>query len=189
MFLLIGHSQMCRVRLGDRYQLLQHSCCLVLERARLSEQPGDTEEGLQLLRAQAQLILGSFPPGELQKPLMKALDHPGARHSVPRIVGATGDSGLSAILAPHAASEDEDFLLAVGDALVRCRNAVGIPALVSCLKSHERATRFIAITLLKGLTQGKDFGFRPGRSATENAAATKVWEEWAEKFGKTIFDK
>ena len=140
-------------------------------------------------QAQIELILGSFPPAELLVPLTEALGEPGSRYSVPRIVGATGDPDLSSILAPHATAQDENFRLAVGEALVNCRNATGILALVSCLKSDDRSTRFISITALKALTNGRDFGYLPGRDRVENAAALKMWNEWAADVGKTYFDK
>ena len=64
---------------------------------------------------------------------------------------------------------------------------------VGATTAHLLALKGLAdvtlIDVVEGLAQGKDFDYRPDRSAVENAAAIKLWEEWAEKVGKTLFDK
>ncbi len=133
-------------------------------------------------------VLSRFPPADLRVPLQKALGDPKLKSSVPRIVGRAGDRELSRILEEHAASPDEDFQLAVGEALVACRNAAGVPPLVRSLKSRQSETRTIAISSLKPLNRGGDFSYRSQLSPDLNAPAIKSWEEWADKIGKFVFD-
>lgn len=137
---------------------------------------------------QLETVLSKFPASDLKVPLQKALDDRAIRHSAARIVAGVADRELSRILEPHALSEDEDFRLAVGDALVRSRNAAGVPALVTSLKSAQTDTRIIAISTLKAINRGQDFGFKAPFDADRNAGAIRMWEEWSEKFGKTVFD-
>jgi len=95
---------------------------------------------------------------------------------------------LGKLLEEHWDSNDEDFKLLIGESLVLCRNAKGIPILVVSLRSGEVTTRTIAISALKRLARGQDFGYRAQSTNEQNAAALKSWEEWFEKGGKTIFD-
>ncbi len=137
---------------------------------------------------QIESILSRFPGDELKVPLQGALSEPGIRISAARVVGGAGDRELSKILEEHAASDDEDFRLAAAESLVRCRNSAGVPALVAALKSAQRDSRIIAINTLRPLNAGKDFGYRAQKPPEENAEALQSWEEWAEKFGKAIFE-
>jgi hypothetical protein len=137
---------------------------------------------------QLESILSKFPVADLKIPLQKALLERGVRVTATRIAGAVGDRELSKILEPYLSTDDEDFRLVAGEALVRCRNAAGIPALVRCLRSDQRDTRLIAINVLKSLSRNEDFGYRPQADAAQNEAALKSWDQWEANFGKTIFD-
>src|SRR5436190_933293 len=137
---------------------------------------------------QLEIVLGKLPPGELKVPLQGALKRPGLREAAARIVGTTGDKELSKILEDYLAEGDEDFKLNVGDSLVRCRNGSGIPLLLQCLRSDQGTTRTIAISALKKLNRGEDLGYRSQGSVESNAAAIKAWDEWSDKFAKTLFE-
>jgi HEAT repeat protein len=137
---------------------------------------------------QLESVLAKFPPADLKVPLQKALGQRGLRESAARVVGQTKDPELGKILEEYLEAPDEDFRLVVGEALVQCRNAKGIPILIITLKSGEVTTRTIAIAALKRLNRGEDFNYRAQQAPEQNAGAVKSWEEWAEKFGKTIFD-
>jgi hypothetical protein len=137
---------------------------------------------------QLESIMGKFPPAELKVPLQGALKRPGIREAAARVVGATGDKELSKILEDYLAETDEDFKLNVGDALVRCRNGSGIPLLLQCLKSDQGSTRTIAISALKKINRGEDLGYKPQLSLEANAGAIKAWDEWSDKFAKTLFE-
>lgn len=132
--------------------------------------------------------LAAMPPADLKLPLREALQRRSVREAAARVVGLSKDKELSRILEEHADTPDEDFRLVVGEALVQCRNALGIPPLVASLKSEQGATRTIAASALKKINRGEDFNYRPQLSPAENAPSIKSWEEWAEKFGKALFE-
>ncbi len=133
-------------------------------------------------------ILSTFPPKDLEPALQAALKKPATRSSAARIIRKVGDLELSRIIEPHLKDADEDFKLLAGEALITCKNAAGVPPLVRCLRSEHRDTRLIAASDLKTANAGKDFGYDPYKSPEENAKAIESWDEWAKKFGPTIFD-
>jgi hypothetical protein len=137
---------------------------------------------------QLEQILGKFPPAELKVPLTGALKHRATRESAARVVGAAADKELSKILEDYLAENDEDFRLNIGDSLVRCRNGSGIPLLLLSLKSDQGTTRTIAISALKKINRGEDLGYKAQLSVEANAAAIKSWDEWSDKFAKTLFE-
>jgi outer membrane murein-binding lipoprotein Lpp len=137
---------------------------------------------------QLEQILGKLPPAELRVPLIDALKRRATREASARVVGATRDRELSKILEDYIGELDEDFRLNVGDALVGCRNSAGIPLLLQCLRSDSGATRTIAIAALKKVNRGEDLGYRPQLSSEANAGAIKAWDEWSDKFAKTLFE-
>jgi outer membrane murein-binding lipoprotein Lpp len=137
---------------------------------------------------QLEQILSKLPPAELRVPLIDALKRRATREAAARVVGATKDKELSKILEEYVGELDEDFRLNIGDALVGCRNSAGIPLLLQCLKSESGATRTIAIAALKKVNRGEDLGYRPQLAPEANAAAIKAWDEWSDKFAKTLFE-
>ena len=137
---------------------------------------------------QLEAVLAKFPPAELKVPLASALKRRATREAAARIVGQAKDKELSKILEEYIGDADEDFRLNVGDALVSSRNSSGIPLLLACLKSDQNATRTIAIAALKKVNRGDDMGYKPQLSVEANAAAIKTWEDWSEKYAKTLFE-
>lgn len=137
---------------------------------------------------QLESILAKFPPLELKAPLSGALRQRAIREAAARVIGATGDKELSHVLEEYVGESDEDFRLAVGDALVRCRNGAGIPLLLSSLRSEQSSTRTIAISTLKKINRGDDMGYKPQLTPEANAAGIKAWDEWSDKFAKTLFE-
>jgi hypothetical protein len=137
---------------------------------------------------QLEYILAKFPPMELKAPMSGALKQRGVREAAARVIGAVGDKELSHLLEEYVGEADEDFRLAVGDALVRCRNGAGIPLLLASLKSEQSATRTIAISTLKKINRGDDMGYKPQLAPEANAAGIKAWDDWSEKFAKTLFE-
>ena len=137
---------------------------------------------------QLEYILAKFPPMELKAPMAGALKQRGVREAAARVIGAAGDKELSHLLEEYVGEADEDFRLAVGDALVRCRNGAGIPLLLASLKSEQSATRTIAISTLKKINRGDDMGYKPQLAPEANAAGIKAWDDWSEKFAKTLFE-
>ncbi|HYE98885.1 MAG TPA: HEAT repeat domain-containing protein [Planctomycetota bacterium] len=134
-------------------------------------------------------VLAQMPPAELQLPLREALHKPGVRDSAVRVVGDVRDPGLAKILEEHIGSSDEDFRLIVGEALVNARNPAGLPPLVQALKSEQNASRTIAISALKRVNRGEDFGYRSYLPPAQNVQAVKAWEDWSTTLGPKIFDQ
>lgn len=137
---------------------------------------------------QLEAILAKFPPAELKVPLTGALKRRATRDAATRIVGQAKDKELSKILEEYIGDADEDFRLNVGDALVSSRNSSGIPLLLQCLKSDQNATRTIAIAALKKVNRGDDMGYKPQLPVESNSAAIKSWEDWSDKYAKTLFE-
>lgn len=137
---------------------------------------------------QLESILAKLSPVELKVPLQGALKQRGIREAAARVIGVTGDKELSHILEEYIGEMDEDFRLAIGDALVRCRNGAGIPLLLSSLKSDQSATRTIAISTLKKINRGEDLGYKPQLTPEANASGIKAWDDWSDKFAKTLFE-
>ncbi|HLY08300.1 MAG TPA: HEAT repeat domain-containing protein [Planctomycetota bacterium] len=137
---------------------------------------------------QLEFILAKFPPAELKVPLQDGLRQRGVREAAARVIGATGDKELSHILEEYVGETDEDFRLAVGDALVRCHNGAGIPLLLSSLRSEQSSTRTIAISALKKINRGLDMGYKPQLPPESNAEGLKAWDDWSEKYAKNLFD-
>jgi hypothetical protein len=137
---------------------------------------------------QLESILAKFPPTELKVPMQDALHQRGVREAACRVIGATGDKELSHVLEEYVGDPDEDFKLAVGDALVRCHNGAGIPLLLASLRSDQSSTRTIAISALKKINRGLDMGYKPHLPPEANAEGLKAWDEWSEKYAKNLFD-
>jgi hypothetical protein len=137
---------------------------------------------------QLETVLARFPAEDLRAPVREALGQFGVRESAARVGGATGDPEIGRILQEHAGTNDEDFRLCLGEALVLCRNAAGIPLLVESLRSPQAAARTLAIAALRRLNRGDDLGYRAPLSPEQNAAAIKAWEDWARTYGKVLFD-
>lgn len=135
-----------------------------------------------------EFILSQFHPADLKAALKAALKNSATRSSAARIIRRVGDRDLSTILEPHLETADDDFKLLAGEAMITCKNPAGIPPLVRCLRSEHRDTRLIASSDLKTANAGKDFGYDPYKSPEENAKAIESWDEWAKKFGPTLFD-
>lgn len=137
---------------------------------------------------QLEAVLSRFPAEDLRAPIREALGQFGVRESAARVAGATRDPETGKILEEYAGTDDEDFRLCLGEALVLCRNAAGVPLLVRSLRSAQSATRTIALAALRRLNRGDDLGYRAPLSPEQNADALKAWEEWAEKYAKVLFE-
>jgi hypothetical protein len=137
---------------------------------------------------QLETVLSRFPASELKVPLVGALKRRATREAAARIIGQVKDRELSKILEEYIGDADEDFRLNVGDALVASRNSSGIPLLLQCLRSEQSATRTIAIAALKKVNRGDDMGFKPQLTIESNAGAIKSWEDWSDKYAKTLFE-
>jgi HEAT repeat protein len=132
-------------------------------------------------------VLAKCPPAELKGPLEEAVKDR-RRTSVARVVGAVRDPGLSKILEPYTGDSDPIVQVELGQALLDCKNRMGIPPLLNALKAGESEIRFRAILSLKRLNRGETFGFDMNKTADENSAAIKAWHEWWQKDGQKVFE-
>ncbi|HKS17536.1 MAG TPA: hypothetical protein VJU16_09510 [Planctomycetota bacterium] len=133
-------------------------------------------------------VLAKCPVEELTAPLEDALKDRLRRTSVARIVGAAKDKGLSKILEPHAGDSDPVMQVEVGQALLDCKNRLGIQPLLKALSAPESEIRFRAIWGLKRLNKGETYGFDMNKGPADNDAALKAWYDWAQKEGPKLFE-
>ena len=133
-------------------------------------------------------VLAKCPMDELKGPLEDAVKHAPRRTSAARVIGAVGDKGLSKLLEPYIGDSDPNVQVELGQALLKCKNRMGVPPLLKALRAPESEIRIRAFLDLKRLNKGESYGFDMNRGADENAAALKSWDEWWEKDGKKLFE-
>jgi len=138
--------------------------------------------------ASVEKVLARCPTIDLKAPLEEAAKDRFRRSSVARVVAGTRDAGLSRILEPFADDPDPVVQVEIGQALIACRNRMGVPPLLKALAASESEIRFRAILSLKRLNKGDTFGYDMNRDADENAAALKAWETWWQKEGPKLFE-
>lgn len=154
--------------------------------ARVCEVMKEAIRDVDLLRRLEQL-LARMPAGDLKIPLAEALKDPRRRNTAARVVGHAGNLELSRLLEPFTSAAEDDFCLEVGAALVRCRNVVGVPALIRALRSGDRSTRFLALAELRPLSGNNAHGYDSTKDREANADAIRAWEEWFEKNRTKLF--
>jgi len=135
-------------------------------------------------------VLAKCPVEDLKGPLGKAVEDRIRRTSVSRVIGAVGDAGLSKILEAYTGDSDPIIQVELGQALLACKNRMGVPPLLRALRAPDSDCRLRAILLLKPHTASKreTFGFDVNKGADENAAALKAWDEWWQKDGAKLFE-
>ena len=133
-------------------------------------------------------VLAKCPVAELKGPLEETVKDRSRRTSVARVVGLVGDRELSKILEPHIGDPDPVAQVELGQALLACKNRMGVPPLLKALSAPESEIRFLAIRKLKQLNQNKTFDFDMNKNADENAAAIKAWNDWWTKEGPKLFE-
>lgn len=138
--------------------------------------------------ASLEKVLAKCPPGELKAPLEEAVKDRIRRTSAARVVGAAGDKELSRILEPWLGDPDPIVQVEFGQALIACKNRMGIPPLIKALGASESEIRFRAILSLKRLNKGETYGFDMNKGADDNAAAITSWESWWAKEGQKLFE-
>ena len=130
------------------------------------------------LAKRAEEIIASFPPAEVRAPLARALQDPQLRVMAAWIVSDMASPAYAEVLRDFTTDPDPDFQLAVGAALVSCRDKAGIPFLIKGLSSDLMANRIVAIQNLKQINRGEVYGFNWQSNAAQNAEAIKQWENW-----------
>ena len=132
-------------------------------------------------------ILAQCPVEDLKEPLGAAVKDRVRRSSAARVVGAIGNLELSKILEPHIGDADPNVQVEVGEALLDCKNRMGVPPLLKALRAAEPDYRFRALLKLKKVNNRETYGFDVNKGPEENAAALKSWEDWWLKEGEKLF--
>lgn len=130
------------------------------------------------LAKRAEEIIASFPPVEVRAPLARALQDPQLRVMAAWIVNDMASPAYAEVLRDFTTDPDPDFQLAIGAALVSCRDKAGVPFLIRGLSSELMANRIVAIQNLKRINRGESYGFNWQSNAAQNAEAIKQWEGW-----------
>jgi len=138
--------------------------------------------------ASVEKTLAKFPATELKGPMEDAAKDRVRRTSVARVIGSTGDKGLSKILEAYAGDSDPVVQVELGEALLACKNKLGIPPLLSALGASESEIRIRAFLSLKRLNKGETYGYDMNKAADENAAAIRAWHDWWQKDGQKLFE-
>lgn len=134
-------------------------------------------------------VLARFPAEVLKELFVEGLRDPRLRLTCAEVVGMIGDASLAALLEEHLGTQDEEFRLVVGDALVRCRRVEGVPLLLGILRSDQESYRFIAICALKKL-KGNDamgYDYALDKDSPTNKAALARWEKWWDENKDRLF--
>lgn len=133
--------------------------------------------------------LSRFPTDALKDLFVEGLRDHRLRLTCAEVVGIIGDTAFSAVLDDSLGTQDEEFRLVVGEALVRCKRAEGVPLLIATLRSDQESYRFIAIRALKKLkgndTMGYDYTL--DRDSTTNKNALARWEKWWDENKDKLF--
>lgn len=138
--------------------------------------------------AAVEKVLAKCPVAELKGPLEDAVKARERRTSAARVIGAVGDNGLSKILEPYIGDSDPIVQVELGQALLSCKNRMGVPPLLKALGAPESEIRFRAILGLKRVNNGQTYGFDMNKGSDENAEALKSWNDWWQKEGQKLFE-
>ena len=138
--------------------------------------------------ASLEKVLAKFPATELKVPLEETAKDRIRRMSVARVVGLVGDRELSKILETYTGDSDAIVQVEVGQALLACKNRMGVPPLLKALGATESEIRFRAIFSLKRLNKGETYGFDMNKNAADNDLAIKTWYDWWAREGQKLFE-
>ena len=132
-------------------------------------------------------VLAQCPVEDLKEPLGVAVKDRVRRSSAARVVGAVGNLELSKILEPHIGDADPIVQVELGEALLDCKNRMGVPPLLKALRAGESEFRLRALLRLKKVNNRETFGFDVNQGPEANAAALKAWDDWWLKEGEKLF--
>lgn len=134
-------------------------------------------------------VLARFPTDALKELFVEGLRDNRLRLTCAEVVGMIADTPFSAVLDEHVSTQDEEFRLVVGEALVRCKRAEGVPLLIATMRSDQETFRFIAIRALKKLKGNDPMGFEYtlDKDSATNKAALARWEKWWDENRDKLF--
>jgi len=182
-------NQLARLRNGFRPEEVAKALQPLAKYAapKLCETLKTSFRDIDLMRRVEQ-VLAKLPASDLKIPIEDSLKDRVARYPAARVVGEIGNKELSRTLEPYTSDADLDFGYLVGSSLVRCRNRVGVPALIRVLRSEDKNTRFLAISALRPIAGDSTLNYDFQKTPEQNGAAIKAWEEWYDQNGAKLFD-
>jgi hypothetical protein len=182
-------NQLARLRNGFRPEEVAKSLQPIAKYAapKLCETLKSSFRDIDLMRRVEQ-VLAKLPASDLKIPIEDSLKDRVARYPAARVVGEVGNKELSRTLEAYTSDADLDFGYLVGSSLVRCRNRVGVPALIRVLRSEDKNTRFLAISALRPIAGENTLSYDFQKTPEQNGAAIKAWEEWYDQNGAKLFE-
>ena len=109
--------------------------------------------------------------------LLPSLKDNALRISAAHILGNLKNYSVVDELSGYLSGEDEGFIFAVAEALVKLKDKRGVPVLIDFLKNPDLNRRAIAFNLLNKIT-GVTLDYKYYSNETELLNGTKRWEEW-----------
>ncbi|MEW6026988.1 MAG: HEAT repeat domain-containing protein [Planctomycetota bacterium] len=109
--------------------------------------------------------------------LLPSLKDLALRVSAARILGDIKNYSVVDELNGYLTGDDEDFVFAVAEALVKLKDKRGVPVLIDFLKKPDPNKRAIAFNLLNKIT-GVTLDYKYYSSEPELINGAKRWEEW-----------
>lgn len=133
-------------------------------------------------------VVARFAASDLKAGLKDYLDDGILRPMVIDIIGRSRSNDVSKILEEAALkTNDADLNMQIGDALIKCKNELGVILLLDQLSSQSLELRLFACRALKKLTGGETFGYNPLQDPKSNEDNVKRWRGWYEESRGKIF--
>ncbi|MBI5778197.1 MAG: HEAT repeat domain-containing protein [Planctomycetes bacterium] len=109
--------------------------------------------------------------------LLPSLKDLSLRISAARILGNLKNYSVVDELSGYLSGDDDDFIFAVAEALVKLKDKRGVPVLIDFLKKSDPNKRAIAFSLLSKIA-GVTLDYKYYSNESELSSGTKRWEEW-----------
>lgn len=133
-------------------------------------------------------VVAQFSASDLKAGLKDYLDDSILRPMVIDIIGRSRSNEVSKILEESALkTDDADLNMQIGDALIKCKNELGVILLLDLLSSQNLELRLFACRALKKFTGGETFGYDPLSDPKSSEENVKKWRSWYEESRGKIF--
>lgn len=109
--------------------------------------------------------------------LLPSLKDLSLRISAARILGNLKNYSVVDELSGYLSHDDDDFVFALAEALVKLKDKRGVPVLIDFLKKSDPNKRAIVFNLLNKIT-GVTLDYKYYSESPELIEGTKRWEEW-----------
>jgi HEAT repeat protein len=109
--------------------------------------------------------------------LLPFLKDSSLRISIVRVLGNLKNYAVADELAGCLSSDDENFVFASAEALIKLKDKRGVPVLLDCLKNPDPNIRALAFNLLNKLT-GLTLDYKYYNDGAELMDGAKRWSDW-----------